>query len=163
MSQDQLEEYRNKMRQNYRRGGSDDERLAKELQEEERNRIRIQAQRDEEIARKLNERNLNNGSSSLNNPQAYPPAHFQSPYYGNPSSYPPPSYPPPSYPNQPYNPSPYAVSASENQPLVNRQDDGFFPVVNDKCCYINTQVLVLVLAGAMLIGIIAAIVIVAVN
>ena len=140
-----------------------DERLAKEIQEEEYKKAKIQAERDEEIARKLSEQER---MPLLQD--NYPPPSFTPVYPPPPSSYSPPNYynpqSDPYYNPYGYPPPPPSARPRESRPVVQSNvDDSFLPVVNDKCCGINSQLLVLGIAGAMVVGIIVAVVILAAN
>lgn len=153
MADAQLEEYRRKMQEKHKSKEKDQqkEKKSKEAQEKAYNDARLQLEIDEELARKM--------ENDENQPLI--------PDNNRTSSYPPPSnYPP----NPPLNPQPYQSYNYQNpnrsnpsQPLVQRQDEGFFPVVTDKCCCINSQVLVLSLAFLLVLGIIAGVIFLAVN
>ncbi|OMJ65820.1 hypothetical protein SteCoe_37573 [Stentor coeruleus] len=188
MSDDQLEEYRRLMQEKHKKKDTkNDEKLAKSLQEEENHNLHKATARDEEIARKLQVQE-GNPEIIGSYPQQYPPppqAYYSPPppiYNPPPPVYNPapmqnqPYYsgynqlPPQSEYNQSYPPLPrqpqgnyYAGNSMNNrsresQPLIASQSQGILPEVNDKCCGINTQVLVLILTVLMVIGIIAGVI-----
>lgn len=193
MSDDQLEEYRRRMQEKHlKKGTKNDEKIAKSLQEEENHNYHKAAARDEEIAKKLQAQE-GNPEIIASYPQQYPPppqAYYSPPppaYNSPPSAYNPPlaqsqpyysgynQPPPPSNYNQSYPPPPrqpqgnyYAGNSANNrsresQPLLASQSQGILPEVNDKCCWVNTQVLVLTLAVLMIIAIIAGVIYLAVE
>ncbi|OMJ84515.1 hypothetical protein SteCoe_14318 [Stentor coeruleus] len=177
---DQLEEYRKKMQDRYRGGPNNSSRDdSRSLQDEERKRKEQQLREDEELARKLQGDHypstpVRPPPSSSNVPQAYrPPDYIPAGQnvppvnaYAPPNQIPPPQYN--QYPPANYNPPPPQVprgnyqapraNSSYNQPAYNAASTGLLPVVNDKCCGINTQTCVLVTAAVMTVGIIASLI-----
>ena len=162
MDQEQLEEYRKRMQAKYQRqNSSQDEEIARKIQEEEKRRAAEQAKRDEEIARKL--------QSQYEGGQSYQPGTYQEP---QPAGHSPPGYNPstPAYnPAPAYNPPPAYQPSSrrppprqEQQPLLaSEPSQGCLPQVTDKCCGVNTQYCVLGVAGVMTLGILISIIILA--
>ena len=152
MESDQLEEYRRMAQSRHmQRASRKDAALARQMQEEENKRIKELAERDAEIANKLqaqysvDPQAYSSAQQAAAQPygQAYAPAQPYSSYQ---------SYPPPRQPQAYYQAPPPAQGAQ--QPLLQPQTRGVLPAVTDKCCGVNTQVCVLTTAGVLTAGII---------